>query len=182
MKKMMLLAGLVAICVAARVLPHSANFAPVAAAALFAGMFCRSFYAALAVPLAAMLIGDSIIGFYDWKLMAAVYFGLAVPPLIAARFLLKGQYGIPRVVVSSLCSSLAFFVVSNAAVWAFSSFYDHNLAGFGACFAAAVPFFRNTATGDLFWSGVFFGSYAAFKVAACSWRQPELGKELAQAI
>ena len=166
MKKTILALGLISICVAARMLPHPTNFAPIAAAALFAGVFIRSFWLALALPLGALLVGDSLIGFYDGKTMAAVYFGLSVPPLLIARVFMKTKPGVLGIALGSLSSSVAFFLISNGAVWAFSSLYVHNPAGIGQCFAAALPFFRNTAVGDLFWSAAFFGTHAAAALGA----------------
>ena len=154
---------LITTCVVARLLPHPPNFAPIAAAALFAGTFARPRFCSLAVPLVSMFIGDCFIGFYDWKTMGAVYFGLAVPPIITATVLSRYRLGIVGVLFSSLFSSIGFFVVSNLAVWAFWTMYSHDVKGLGECFIAALPFFGNTALGDICWSGIFFGSYLAFR-------------------
>jgi hypothetical protein len=64
--------ALVAMDVIARLLPHAPNFTPVAASALFAGVFLGSRLLALTVPLGAMGLSDSVIGFYDWHVMVAV--------------------------------------------------------------------------------------------------------------
>src|SRR5207249_4640450 len=65
--------------VAARLMWHAPNVSPVAASALFAGMMLRWRSLALVVPLAALLIGDVIQGFYHWPVMAVVYAALALP-------------------------------------------------------------------------------------------------------
>ena len=65
--------------VAARLLWHVPNVSPVAASALFAGMMLRRRSLALVVPLAALLIGDAVLGFYDWRVMAVVYAALTLP-------------------------------------------------------------------------------------------------------
>src|SRR3954452_10446165 len=65
--------------VAARLLWHVPNVSPVAASALFAGMMLRRRSLAPVVPLAALLIGDAIMGFYHWQVMAVVYAALTVP-------------------------------------------------------------------------------------------------------
>ena len=65
--------------VAARLLWHTPGVSPVAASALFAGMMLRRRSLALVVPLAALLIGDAIIGFYHWQVMAVVYAALTLP-------------------------------------------------------------------------------------------------------
>jgi hypothetical protein len=53
-----------------------------------------------------------------------------------------------------------FFVVTNFGVWLGSGMYAHSAAGFVACYTAAIPFFRNTVAGDLFYSALLFGGFA----------------------
>ena len=86
--------GLVGLDVVAR-LPHAPNFTPVAASALFAGAVLRSRVSALAVPIAAMLINDLVLGCPDWRIMAVVYAALAAPAVL-------GRWGRPR--GAPLCS------------------------------------------------------------------------------
>ena len=70
---------LIGLDVAARLLLHTPNVSPVAASALFAGIMLRRRSLAPAVPLAAMLIGDAVTAFYDWRVMAVVYAALTLP-------------------------------------------------------------------------------------------------------
>src|SRR5262249_44480700 len=74
--------SLVALDVVARLAPHAANFTPLAASALFAGAVLRSRPLALAVPFAAMLLSDLVLGSPDWAVMGAVYGALALPALL----------------------------------------------------------------------------------------------------
>lgn len=149
-------AVLVAVAAAGRLLPHPPNFTPVAAAALFAGFFFSSRAVATAVPLLAMLATDAVIGFYDLPVMATVY-GCLLMPAFLRPFL--GRLHPLRIMGCSVASSAIFFVVTNFAVWAASGMYAHTVAGLAQCFEAAIPFFRHTLSGDLVWSGVFFGTY-----------------------
>ena len=55
-----------------RLLPHPANVAPIGAIALFVGLYLPH-RLALFAPLAAMFASDLFIGFYDWRMMTAVY-------------------------------------------------------------------------------------------------------------
>jgi len=48
----------------------------------------------------------------------------------------------------------------NCAVWAASSIYPHDARGLLACFAAALPFFRNSLAGDAFTAAGLFGAFA----------------------
>jgi hypothetical protein len=140
-----------------RLIPHSPNFAPIAAIALFGGVyFSRKF--ALLLPVAAMLLSDIFIGFYQPILMAAVY----------GSFLLTGLLGLWLkthkkwyfIGGSAVLASVLFFLLTNFAVWAFSPWYAKTLAGLGQCYLMAIPFFRNTLAGDLFYTLAFFGTYS----------------------
>jgi hypothetical protein len=62
-----------------------------------------------------------------------------------------------RVLGASLAASVSFFMVSNFAVWAVWDMYPKTLAGLTAAYAAAVPFFRNQAASDLFFTALVFG-------------------------
>jgi len=153
--------GLVGLDVVARLLPHAPNFTPVAASALFAGAVLRSRVSALAVPIAAMLISDLVLGCPDWRIMAVVYAALAAPAVL-------GRWGRPRgaIVFAPLAvsSSLLFFATTNFAVWAFSGIYALDLAGLFACYVAALPFLYNTFLGDMFWITLLFGGWWSARV------------------
>jgi hypothetical protein len=148
--------SLVAFDVLARLAPHAPNFTPVAASALFAGAVLRSRTLALAVPLAAMVISDLLLGWHDWRVMGVVYAALALPALL-------GMWGRARaamvLVPLALSSSLLFFATTNFAVWAFSGMYAHDLHGLMHCYVAALPFLQNTVVGDMFWTTLLFGAW-----------------------
>lgn len=159
--------GLLVAGVASRILLSDLpNFAPVAAIALFAGYFFRSRGVALAIPISIMLVSDSFLGFYDFKMMLVVYGALAAPALV--RNYLKRWMSLKDhpVVASaglltcSLGASLFFFVVTNFGSWIFFRTYEHTLSGLLACFTRAIPFFRYTLSGDLLFAFVLFGGYA----------------------
>jgi hypothetical protein len=150
-------AGLVALDVVARLLPHAPNFTPVAATALFAASVLRTRALALLVPIAGMMLGDVVLGAYDFRIMIAVYCALTLPACVA---LLPRRLRGPRMLAPLLPScSLIFFVVTNFAVWTFSPLYAPNAAGLVKCYVAALPFLRNMLAGDLFWCLVLFGFY-----------------------
>src|SRR5262249_15142874 len=129
--------GLVGLDIVARLAPHAPNVTPIAASALFAGMVLRSRALALAVPLAAMLVSDLLVGAYDWRIMSVVYAALALPALLG----MWGRAWRPVVVLAPLVlsSSLVFFATTNFAVWAFSGMYAHDLHGLVHCYVAALP-------------------------------------------
>jgi hypothetical protein len=146
---------LIIMAVALRLVPHPANFAPVAAVSLFGGaVLPRKF--ALWVPLAAMVISDMVISFYDiMPVIWCCYLLIA----LASSFWLKPASAI-RLAVLTLSASIFFFVVSNFAVWVASSMYDHTLAGLTQCYAMALPFFRNTFLSDALYTTALFSMFA----------------------
>ena len=143
--------------VAARLLPHAPDFTPVAATALFAASVLRVRALSVVVPLIGMILADAWLGFYDLRIMAAVYGTLALP---ACAAWLSGRMRRPVAIVPVLLSSsLIFFVVTNFAVWALGPMYTANAAGLLKCYIAALPFLQNMLCGDLLWGLVVFGGH-----------------------
>lgn len=158
-----------------RLVPHIPNFAPITAMALFGGVYLNKRYA-LIVPFLAMLISDYLLLYinpfspnhfnftYIYPLQAlwygntllAVYGGFFISGLIGLW--LKTHKSIKNVILASFVASLQFFLITNAAVW-MSGMYDRSLLGLWESYVAGIPFFRWTAIGDLFYTGVFFGGY-----------------------
>lgn len=153
--KIAIVAALVAFVVLARVVPHPANFAPVAAVALFAGAILPRKWA-LTAPLAAMMISDIFVGMHS--LVLVTWGSFALIALASHKWL--GKANGSKVLLGSLSASVFFFIVTNFAVWAQGTMYSLNFAGLVQCYINALPFFRGTLLGDLFYSGVLFGSYA----------------------
>ncbi|MBX7074345.1 MAG: hypothetical protein K1X71_14460 [Pirellulales bacterium] len=157
-KSVLLVLLLAAFGLAARVLPHPPNFVPIAAIALFAGYMFGQRATTMLIPLSAMLLGDLLIGTYDWRVMAVVYAALALPVALSA--LVGRELSLARVAGATLASSIIFFSTTNLAVWYFGSLYSHSLSGLVECYVSAMPFFKLTLAGDALWSAVLFGGYA----------------------
>lgn len=138
-----------------RLLPHPPNVAPITALALFGGVYLDKKHTFIA-PIAAMLISDYFIGFYSGMVWVYASF-------IAIGFLglwLRNHKGIATTVGASLAGSILFFIVTNFGVWVSPQFtYSHDINGLIQCYIAAIPFFRNTLVGDVFYVGVMFGLY-----------------------
>jgi len=164
--------GLVAIAVAGRLVPHMPNFAPVTATALFCGAYMsrRQSFAALAVIL---LISDYMLlyikpfgasnfdHFYaPWQLwhstLPFIYGSFAISA--AVGWWVKSRRSSGYVVAGALFCSVQFFLISNAGVWA-AGMYDRGLDGLMQSYTMALPFFRGTALGDLFYTSIFFGGF-----------------------
>lgn len=139
----------------ARLLPHPPNFAPIAAVAIFSGMYLKQRWG-FAIPLAAMLMSDLVIGFYSWPIMASVYGGFLISFLIG-RWITPNKK-LHRIISGTVLSSILFFVLTNWAVWVFSDMYPHTLSGLTASYTMAIPFFRNSLLGDLFYVAILVGA------------------------
>lgn len=148
------------ICVIARILPHPANFTPIAAIALFGGVYLTKKQAFI-VPILAMILSDLIIGFDSFPMRISVYGSILIGVFLGLW--IKKNKSIGHVVGASLLSSVIFFLITNFAVWAFGAMYSKNLMGLFDAYFYAIPFFRNTLLGDLFYSGIFFGGYELIK-------------------
>lgn len=151
----LIIAGaLIILAVALRVLPHPANFAPVAAVAIF-GSAVLPRRLALWVPLAAMMASDMIIGLHH---LIPVTWGCYALFALAGSYWLK-KPGLLKILSLTMASSIFFFIATNLAVWQWDKMYDHTMSGLAQCFTMALPFFRNTAFSDLVYTGLLFSAY-----------------------
>jgi hypothetical protein len=151
-----------------RLLPHSENFAPFTAIAVFAGVTFASGRAALFVPLAALLLKDAILevlyrqglntswGFYPD--MWVVYGTIALIALLGR--LAQGTRSPLVIAGATLGGSCIFFLVTNFAYWASGQDYAYSFAGLIECYTLALPFFRNSLMGDVCYATVLFGAWA----------------------
>ena len=152
---LMLVAFVIAFDVAARLLPHLPNLAPVAASALFVGTVLHRRALAPLVPLAVLAISDSVLGFDGWRLSVFTYIASVIPallPMLSGRLRAPGMFA-PVMIVCSLL----FFDITNFGVWAFSGMYPLTVDGLLTCYVAALPFLQHTIVGDLLWAVAFFG-------------------------
>lgn len=171
----LLLTGAVLLAALSRLLDHPPNFTPVGALALFGAAYFRPRWLAFVVPLAALMASDVALQIAVDRGLVNGWIGLGsglyrgmwyVYPafaLIAAFGLLALRKPTAwKVGGSALAASVIFFVVSNFGVWVGpgEEMYPHTPAGLIECYAAALPFFRWTVLGDLFYAAVLFGAYA----------------------
>src|SRR6266568_3624630 len=133
-----LVAFLIALDVVARLLPHAPGFLPVAASGLFAARVLRIPVLAIVVPVLAMILSDVALPGADWRIQAVGFAAIAIPAIlgIATR---RWNTVLPTI-ATVVVSSILFFLLSNGAVWAFSTMYAHTLEGLTQCYIAALPF------------------------------------------
>jgi hypothetical protein len=154
--RLVALASAILAAAALRLVPHPPNFTPIGAMALFSAAHFGRRPIAFVAPLAALLLSDVLLGFYPGMLFQYV----SVALVVVVGWLILPRVSVMRVVGAAVASSTLFFVVSNLGVWTVSGMYPHTLAGLGACYVAAIPFFQNTLDGDLLFSALLFGGFA----------------------
>lgn len=147
---------IVLVAAISRLVPHAPNFTPIAAIALFGGANFNNRWAAFLVPLSAMFLSDLFIGFYGINMMA-VYISFALIALIG--MFISSNQSIGSVLTAVISSSLLFFVITNFAVWLGNPVYPQNFTGLTECYFAAIPFYKNSLIGDLFYSTILFGGF-----------------------
>ena len=144
-KRQLIIITFIFIAVLFRLVPHMPNFTPITAAALFAGVFLADKKLAFIIPLAAMAISDLFLGFTLTSLF--VYTAIILIGII-------GIYSKKMNIKTILISSISFFIITNFGVWLI--WYPQTLEGLLECYTLAIPFFRNSLLGDLFYSGVLY--------------------------
>ncbi len=143
-----------------RVLPHPANFAPIAALALFGSVYLPK-KQALVLPIIAMIMSDFAIGFDSLESRLSVYGSFLIIGLIGLW--VRNHKNVGTVVGASFIGSLLFYLVTNLVILYPPIIYPHTLVGQIASYTNALPFFRNTLLGDMFYTAVFFGAYELVK-------------------
>ena len=140
-----------------RVIPHPANFAPIAAIALFGGTYVQNKKLALALPLLAMIISDFFIGFDSLQSRLSVYGSFLLIGLIGLA--IRNRKNVATVLSGTILGSILFFLITNLVFIYPPNMYPHTWVGQVASYTNALPFFRNTLLSDLFYVAILFGAY-----------------------
>jgi hypothetical protein len=153
---------LLLLAVLTRVMPHAGwlNFTAVGGALLYFG--ARRPWREMLIPLGVLMATDYYLTTYTyhyafrwqgyvttwaWYLMA----------MALGLIMLSAKTTFVRGIAAALLGPTSFFVVSNYAVWASGAMYPRTLGGLGACYAAAVPFYRNDLLSTAIVVAVAFG-------------------------
>jgi hypothetical protein len=157
-----------------RLFPHPPNFAPIAAMALFGGTCLNKKYS-LAIVFTTLILSDYLLLYINpfsaqFINLSKVYGPAALlhstTIFVYGSFLLTSILGIwvrshksaKNILSACLFSSVLFFLITNFGVWA-TGMYARDLSGLWESYAMGIPFFKNTVFSDLFYTGIFFGSY-----------------------
>jgi len=136
-----------------RFIPHTANFSPVLAIALFGGVYLNKKYALL-MPLILMIISDMLLGthntmFFTW---------ISVLAISSLGIFIREKKNTSNIALSSFASAVLFYIITNLGVW-LMGWYPMTLNGLTTCFTMAIPFFRTSLISTLVFSFVLFGIY-----------------------
>ncbi len=148
------------------------GFAPQIAMALFAGSVIKDREWAFALPLLSMFISDllyEILYINNLTPISGFYEGQVTNYLLFALLTVVGFFIMERKVVSIAAGSLAgpsiFFIISNFIVWLGGGGFHRpkTFDGLLMCYNDALPFYKNSLLGTLFFSSVLFGGYYLLK-------------------
>jgi hypothetical protein len=145
-----------------RMLPHPENFAPVAAAAIFAGLYMNKKYA-LIIPVAATFLSDIFLGLYPYVLWVYGTYILIALVNIGFKKRFDSFSGVKKAGMlygAALVSSIIFFIVTNFGVWISGLYYEMSFKGLMTSYAAAIPFFRTSVLADLVYITLMAGVYS----------------------
>jgi hypothetical protein len=170
----MLAFAVLLLAVISRFLPHifhatAWNFTALGGGLLFfgsrmgAGSFTRGAALKLSAALAVLIATDYYLTVFVYQYAFHVS-GYLVTWLWYAAVCLLGmgllqKPSILRVGAGVLASATSFFLLSNFMVWAGSgiAMYPRTLAGLTACYAAAIPFYRNDVVSTAITAAALFG-------------------------
>jgi hypothetical protein len=170
-----------------RALQFEWNLVPIGALALFCGAHYRKRWLALVIPIAAMALGDVLLGVqhhdvtrYVFHPLLPVVYGCYAISVAMGMGLRRywdriespepgasgGQPGshwrfsshIVPIAATTLAGSAIFFLVTNFGEWLLYDTYAKTWHGLGECYLAAVPFFERTLAGDAAGSILLFGA------------------------
>lgn len=171
-----------------RIMPgRPLGFAPQIAMALFAGSIVKDKKFAFILPLFSMFISDltyevlysfnisSVPGFYDGQFLNYVLIGAVTFIGFAIN-----RKKIAQIVAGSFAGAIAYFFVSNLAVWMGGGLalnnlpYPTTMEGLLSCLTAGLPFLKGSLYATLFFSAVLFGGY--YLLEKSGYTKPVLAK------
>ncbi len=150
----MLAIGLLILGILSRLIVHVPNFTPVIALSLFSGVYLKRSQSII-VPLVLLAVTDVILGFHPT--MAFTYTSVLLITCIGLW--LRNHKTVTNVTVTSLYSSILFFIITNLGVWFVGGLYPLTASGLKDCFVLAIPFFKTELLSTIIYTVVFFGGY-----------------------
>jgi len=152
-----------------RLIPHPANFTPIAAVGLFGAAYFSKKWQALLLPLVALFISDLIINNTIYKEMNAgftffyegfywQYLSIIFITIIGFGFYQK-KVSLLNIGLGAISSTVVFYLVSNFGVWASGIIYPMTPEGLGMALLAGIPFVKNFLISTCVYSLGIFGVF-----------------------
>lgn len=142
------------------------NLVPMGALSLFLGSRLRSPWAYL-LPLAAMFVADLLLirplaalGFDSFSERTPIVYASFAFYVLVGRLIRERELSPLVIGMAAVLASVQFFVLTNFATWLSGAMFPRTMAGLLECYAFALPFYRNTLAGDLFFGAMIFGLHA----------------------
>src|SRR5258708_38882965 len=147
----------VGLAMAGRLMPHPWMLTPVTASLLFFG--ARGPRRFLWAPVVLLAASDVVLTKYFWHYQftwdqLVIWAWYAAVLALGTR--LRENSKPLWILASALSSSVAFYLLSNFAVWASFNMYPKTLAGLMTCYTLALPFFRPALARDLLFTAAMF--------------------------
>jgi len=170
---------LLLVAVLTRLMPHAGwmNFTAVGGALLYFG--ARRSWREMVAPLAVLIATDYFLTVFvyhyafrwEWYAMTWAWY---VAAMALGQILLKSRTTVVRAGAAALLGPTSFFLLSNYAVWIGGGMYPRTLGGLGACYVAALPFYRNDLISTAIVVGVAFGLPVLVRRLSAAQSQPAL--------
>jgi hypothetical protein len=153
---------LLLVAVLSRLMPHPdwLNFTAVGGALLYFG--ARRSWREMLAPLAALMVTDYCLTVFTyhyafrWEAYVTTW-AWYLAAMALGHILLHARTTFVRFAAGVVLGPTSFFVLSNYAVWTAGGMYPRTLAGLEACYAAAIPFYRNDLLSTAIVAGAAFG-------------------------
>jgi hypothetical protein len=137
-----------------RLFPHMPNMTPLTAIAIVGARYLRTRYAIM-LPVVALALSDFVIGGYELPIMLATYGSFLAIGMLAYLMRAHG----PALAATVLTAPSLFFIITNAAVWAWSPWYEKSAAGLLYAYELGLPFFKLMLMGDIAYTMLLVGVF-----------------------
>jgi uncharacterized protein DUF6580 len=147
-----------------RFIPHIPNFSPVFGALLFAGAYIKK-RDSIWFPVVVLALSDYLLTTFVYQMHLGwseliTWGGFAVVAILG--WWLRSGVTVRKFTAAALAGPTAFFFISNFGVWLGWKMYPRTWAGLVACYAAGLPFYRNSIVSSLLFGAVLFGLYELY--------------------
>ncbi|MGB5585021.1 MAG: DUF6580 family putative transport protein, partial [Gammaproteobacteria bacterium] len=82
---------------------------------------------------------------------------------VVIGFWIRKQINTGRIAIAAVAASVLFFLLTNFGVWVTSGLYPMTVDGLMQAYIAAIPFFQNSLLGNLVFTALLFGGFAALQ-------------------